>query len=183
MALLQIAKLGNPILRRIAEPVAEAELHEPATQRLIDDMIETMREADGIGLAAPQVFVSTQIQVIEMRPNARYPTSPVFPLMVLINPKVEKLTDQLIEAWESCLSVDNLRGKVKRPLAVEVQYLDRLGEKRVMEFEGFPSVVVQHETDHLIGKLFLDRMTDMSTLTQMKEWERFWAIDTALVAD
>ncbi|MBM3269859.1 MAG: peptide deformylase [Candidatus Sericytochromatia bacterium] len=181
--LLQIAKLGNPILRKLSEPVTPDELLDPATQRLIDDMIETMRDADGIGLAAPQVFVSRRIQVLEIRANPRYPTAPSFPLMVLANPEIEPLTDQLIEAWEGCLSVDNLRGKVRRPAAVAVRYLDRYGEAREFEFEGFPAVVVQHETDHLFGKLFLDRMSDMSTLTQMREWERYWLTEQVMVAD
>ncbi len=181
--LLQIAKLGNPILRKVAEAVTVDELLEPATQRLIDDMIETMRDADGIGLAAPQVFVSRRIQVLEIRPNPRYPTALAFPLMVLVNPEVEALTGELIEAWEGCLSVDNLRGKVRRPAAVAVRYLDRFGDAKEFEFEGFPAVVVQHETDHLAGKLFIDRMTDLSTLTQMKEWERYWANEPVMVTD
>ncbi len=172
--LLRIAKMGNPILRKVAEPVTEDFLLDPATQRLIDDMIETMRDSDGIGLAAPQVHVSQQISVVEIRPNPRYPTAQTFPLMVLVNPEIEPLTDQLLEVWEGCLSLDDLRGKVRRPAAIAVRYLDRFGEPREFEFEGFPSVVVQHETDHLQGKLFVDRMTDLSTLSYMREWERYW---------
>lgn len=172
--LLRIAKMGNPILRKIAAPVTEDELLDPATQRLIDDMIETVRDADGIGLAAPQVHVSKRIQIVEIRPNPRYPAAPSFPLMVLVNPEVEPLTTDMLEVWEGCLSVDDLRGKVRRPAAVAVRYLDRFGEPREFEFEGFPAVVVQHETDHLDGKLFVDRMADMSTLTHLREWERYW---------
>lgn len=177
--LLRIAKMGNPVLRQAAGTVTEDELLDPATQRLIDDMIETMRDADGIGLAAPQVHVSKRIQVVEIRANKRYPTAPSFPLMVLVNPEVEPLTSDLIEAWEGCLSVDDLRGKVRRPAAVAVRYLDRFGEPREFEFEGFPAVVVQHETDHLVGKLFVDRMSDMSTLTHLREWERYWVNEAA----
>lgn len=173
--LLRIAKMGNPILRQVAQTVTEDDLLDPATQRLIDDMIETVRDADGIGLAAPQVHVSKRIQVVEIRPNPRYPTAPVFPLMVLVNPEVEPLTTESLEVWEACLSVDDLRGKVRRPAAVLVRYLDRFGEPREFEFEGFPAVVVQHETDHLLGKLFVDRMTDMATLTHLREWDRYWA--------
>jgi len=180
--LLQIAKLGNPVLRKVAAPVTPEELALPASQQLIDDMIETMRDSDGIGLAAPQVFVSRQIQVMEIRANSRYPSAPSFPLMVLVNPVVTPLTSDLIEAWEGCLSVDNLRGKVRRPSAVNVQYLDRHGVFKEFDFEGFASVVVQHETDHLFGKLFLDRMTDMSTLTQFREWERYWLAEPIMVA-
>jgi peptide deformylase len=179
---LQIAKMGNPILRQVAEPVTADELMDTATQRLIDDMIETMRDADGIGLAAPQVFVSQRIGVVEIRPNPRYPQAPSFPLMVLVNPVVQPLTEQMLESWEGCLSVDNLRGKVCRPAAVNVRYLDRHGELREFDFDGFGAIVVQHETDHLDGKLFVDRMTDMSTLAHLREWERYWLTDTTLVA-
>jgi peptide deformylase len=163
--------------------VTPDDLLEPATQRLIDDMIETMRDADGIGLAAPQVFVSRRLAILEVRPNPRYPAAPRFPLTILANPEVEPLTGDQIEAWESCLSLDDLRGKVRRPAAVLVRYLDRYGEPKEAEFEGFSAVVVQHETDHLQGKLFVDRMSDMSTLTHMREWERHWQVDPAMVAD
>lgn len=172
--LLKVAKLGHPILRQIARPVADDELLDSATQRLIDDMIETMRDAAGVGLAAPQVHVSRKIQVVEIRPNPRYPTAPTFPLMVLVNPEIEPLTDELLENWESCLSVNDLRGRVWRPAAVRVRYQDRFGEPREFEFEGFPATVVQHETDHLLGKVFLDRMTDLATLTHMREWDVYW---------
>ncbi|MEB3298594.1 MAG: peptide deformylase [Candidatus Sericytochromatia bacterium] len=183
MALLEIAKLGNPILRQLAEPVTLEDLADPATQRLIDDMIETMRHAGGIGLAAPQVFVSKQIQVIEMAANPRYPDAPTWPLTVLINPEITFLTDERLEVWEGCLSVDGLRGKVRRIRHVAVNYLDREGRPQTLELEDFPAVVVQHETDHLIGKVFLDRMEDMSTLSQIAEWERYWLGDPALVTD
>ncbi|MBI4594530.1 MAG: peptide deformylase, partial [Candidatus Rokubacteria bacterium] len=168
MAILKVARLGHPILRRAARPVPPEEIRTATIQRLVDDMIETMREYDGAGLAAPQVHEPWQIAAIEVQANPRYPQAPEIPLMVLVNPEVESLTAELIEAWEGCLSVDNLRGKVRRPAAVAVRYLDRYGDAKEFEFEGFPAVVVQHETDHLIGKLFIDRMTDLATLTQMK---------------
>ena len=179
--LLQIAKMGHPVLRRVAAPLDEEDIFDPATQRLIDDMIETMRDSDGIGLAAPQVHVSRRIQVVELRPNPRYPQAPTFPLMVLINPVVEPLTADLIESWEGCLSVDNLRGKVARNAAVRVNYRDRHGEPREFEFEGFESIVVQHETDHLEGKLFVERMTDLATLSHIREWERHWLTEDVMV--
>lgn len=181
--LLQIAKLGHPILRRIAEPLTEDDIHDPATGRLIDDMIETMRELDGIGLAAPQVFVSRRIQVLEIRANPRYPDAPTLPLLVLINPVVTATTQETLAVWEGCLSVDNLRGLVNRPAAVSVSYLDRHGDPQILDLDGFGAVVMQHETDHLDGKLFLDRMDDMTQLAQIREFERFWLSEPALVTD
>ncbi|MEB3238028.1 MAG: peptide deformylase [Candidatus Sericytochromatia bacterium] len=183
MALLEIAKLGNPVLRRMAEPVTPEELASPETQRLIDDMIETMRAAAGIGLAAPQVSVSKQIQIIEMAANPRYPAAPTWPLTVLVNPEITFLTDERIEVWEGCLSVDGLRGKVRRVRRIALRFLDRHGEEQHLELEDFPAVVAQHETDHLVGKVFLDRMEDMSSLAQIAEWERYWLADPALVTE
>jgi len=183
MALREIAKLGNPVLRRMAEPVSLEELAAPETQQLIDDMIETMRAAAGIGLAAPQVSVPKQIQIIEMAANPRYPSAPTWPLTVLVNPEITFLTDERIEVWEGCLSVDGLRGKVRRTRRIAIRFLDRHGQEQHLELEDFPAVVAQHETDHLVGKVFLDRMEDMSSLAQIAEWERYWLADPALVTE
>ncbi|MBU6429703.1 MAG: peptide deformylase [Cyanobacteria bacterium REEB65] len=183
MMRLQIAKIGNPILRQIAQSVGAAELAERGTQQLIDDMIETMRDNDGIGLAAPQVFVSKQILVLEIQSNPRYPQAPALPLQVMVNPEIALLESEEIEVWEGCLSVDNLRGKVRRRSAISVRYQDRTGSSHTQAFEGFGAVVVQHEADHLAGKLFLDRMHDMTQLAQLREFERYWLTDPALITD
>ena len=128
----------------------------------------------GAGLAAPQVHVSQQIVVFEVDQNPRYPDADQIPLTVLINPKITPLTLHTDEDWEGCLSVDGLRGKVTRPSLVRVQALDRDGKAMDFEATGLYAVCIQHEMDHLIGKVFLDRMTNLSTLTQLDEFTAYW---------
>ncbi len=174
MALLKIAKMGNPILRKISEPVSKKEIESVDFQRFLDDMIETMRDEDGLGLAAPQVHVSKQVVVIESLDDDRTPEAPPFPLLVLINPVFKYLSKEIRTGWEGCLSLDNLRGKVPRSRAVKLEALDRNGNTVVLDWEEFPAVVLQHEIDHLRGHLFVDRMKDMSTLTHLGEFHRYW---------
>ncbi len=174
MALLKIAKMGNPVLRKISEPVSKKEIQTAEFQRFIDDMIETMRDEDGLGLAAPQVHVSKQVVVIESLDDDRTPEAPPFPLLVLVNPVFKYLSKELRTGWEGCLSLDNLRGKVPRSRAVKLEALDRNGNPVVLDWEEFPAVVLQHEIDHLRGHLFVDRMKDMSTLTHLGEFHRYW---------
>ncbi len=174
MSLRKIAQLGEPILRSVARPLSIDELRSADSQRLIDDMIETMRDADGAGLSAPQVFESVRICVIEVRDNPRYPSAPGIPLTVLVNPLVTPLgmdTDEVMQVYEGCLSVVGLRGRVERPRRVRVQALDRDGRPLDFVWEGFHAVVVQHETDHLNGTLFVDR-AEPSTLSFLREYER-----------
>src|SRR5262245_23834090 len=125
MAILKVARLGHPVLRRRAEPVSPEALRAPETQRFIDDMIETMREYDGAGLAANQVHTLKQVCVIEVLGNPRYPEAPHIPLTVLINPVVTLLTDEMEEGWEGCLSVPDMRGRVPRFTEVRLECLDR----------------------------------------------------------
>ena len=174
MSILKTSKLGNPILRQVAKEVPLSELKGPAIQKLIDDMIETMHEYDGVGLAAPQVHESKQIAVIEVHNSKRYPWAPNVPLLILVNPVFLSKSEETIEGWEGCLSVEIFRGKVPRSKKVSVRFWDRNGKEQKLEAEGFPAVVIQHELDHLAGKVFLDRMPDLSTLTHLKEYERFW---------
>ncbi len=174
MSLLKVAKLGSPILRKIAEPVTAEECRTSEFQHFIDDMIDTMEKLDGVGLAAPQVFKSKQVVVLKSRGNVRYPDTPDLPLLVLINPELTEPSDDLIEGWEGCLSVDNLRGKVKRHAKMTLSGFDRNMTPLSFEAEGFFAVVLQHEIDHLKGKVFLDRMDDFSTLTHLAEFERHW---------
>lgn len=174
MAILKVAQLGHPVLRLIAKAVSEKEIKTPRIQKLIDDMIETMREYEGVGLAAPQVHESLQIAVMEiMGDNPRYPDEDSVPTTVFINPKITFLTEEKMEVWEGCLSVKGLRGAVQRPRHIRLQALDRHGKKIDREYEGFPAVAIQHETDHLFGKVFLDRMTDMSRLAFVDEFRKF----------
>jgi peptide deformylase len=174
MSILKVARLGNPVLRQPTLPVSERELQSDATQKLIDDMIETMREYDGVGLAADQVHESRQIAVLEVNDNPRYPHKAKIPLSVLINPKITPLTEALEEDWEGCLSVPDLRGKVPRYKSVQVQAWDRNGTELSFVANDFHARVIQHEWDHLNGKVYLDRMRDFSTLTFVTEFVRYW---------
>ncbi len=173
MALLSIAKLGHPVLRRRAAPVERAEIGTPAFQQLVADMIETMRQENGAGLAAPQVFVSKRLVVVEMGRNPRYPEALPIPLTVLINPELTPLGPEMEEGWEGCLSVDNLRGRVARYARLDVRSWDRQGLERNFTANGFFARALQHECDHLDGTLFVDRVQDTRTLAHLEEWERY----------
>ena len=175
MSILKVARLGNPVLRRVAENLSPDQLSSPLLQKLIDDMIETMREYSGVGLAANQVHESLQIAVLEVADNPRYPEKTTVPLSVLINPKIELLSEEMEEDWEGCLSVPDLRGSVPRYKEIRVRALDRGGAKLDFVASGFHARVIQHEWDHLNGKVYLDRMRDLSTLTHLQEFARFRA--------
>jgi peptide deformylase len=180
VAIRKIAQMGEPVLRRQAEPIDPAEIGSPQIQALIDDMIETMHDADGAGLAAPQVYESVQLCVIEVNQNPRYPQFEAIPLTVLINPVVTPLlegsgelsAEDSFQMYEGCLSVPGMRGQVVRPRKVRVQALDRHGAPLDFVWEGFRAVVVQHETDHLHGTLYVDR-ADPKTMTFLREYERY----------
>ena len=174
MAILKVARLGHPVLRKVAAPVSLRKVQAPGFQKFIDDMIETMREYDGVGLAADQVHESKQIAVLEVAANPRYPDKPTVPLTVLINPKISPLTDEMEEDWEGCLSIPELRGRVPRYKTIRVQAWDRNGKNLEFSADDFYARVIQHEWDHLNGKVYLDRMTDLSTLTFLTELARYW---------
>ena len=174
MAILKVARLGHPVLRQPAAPVTVEEIRSPEIQRLIDDMVETMHEYNGAGLAGNQVHVPKQICVIEVTGNPRYPEAPAIPLTVLINPTVTPVTDEMEEGWEGCLSVPDMRGMVPRFGAVRLEALDRHGNRIDVIAKEFFARVIQHETDHLHGIVYLDRMRDLSTLTHLAEWNRHW---------
>ncbi len=171
MPKLPIAKLGNPVLRQIAAKIDPRDIRTYDLQQFIDNLIETMLDEPGIGLAAPQVSRSIQLVVMGCEGDDGFPQT------VLINPKIVFYGPQQVENWEGCLSVDGLRGKVTRPSVVRVRALDRAGKSMDFEATGLYAVCIQHEMDHLIGKLFLDRMTDMSTLTQLVEFDQYWRHD------
>lgn len=172
MAILKVARLGNPVLRTLAAPVPPEGIGAPAVQQFIDDLIETMIEYDGAGLAAPQVHVSQQIVVFQVSDNPRYPDAESIPLTVLINPKITPLTQEMEEDWEGCLSVPDLRGKVPRYTRVRVEAYDRAGKRLNYTAKEFAARVVQHECDHLLGKVYLDRMRSMDSLTFTREFLR-----------
>ena len=178
MAILKVARLGHPVLRGLAAPVPVKEIQTPETQRLIDDMVETMREYNGAGLAANQVHTLKQICVLEVNGNPRYPDAPNIPLTVLINPIVTPLTEEREDGWEGCLSIPDMRGMVPRHTAVRLEAYDRAGERLTVVAKEFFARVIQHETDHLNGVLYVDRMKDLSTLTHLEEWNKYWLGDT-----
>lgn len=162
-----------------ARPVEPEELRSPRVQSLIDDMIETMHDADGAGIAAPQVYESIRLCVMEVGKNARYPTLSSLPLTVLVNPVVTPMVPNpeapadadSVWMYEGCLSVAGVRGRVRRPRKVGVRAVDRSGAPLEFTLEGPLASVVQHETDHLDGVLFLDRAQPRS-LTFIREYER-----------
>jgi peptide deformylase len=168
-----IATVGNPVLRERARELSTDELASPAIQALIDDMIATMRDAKGAGLAANQVHEPVRIAVVEVEHNPRYPYKPPIPLTIVVNPVIEPLDDEVVEINEGCLSVPNLRGSVLRHVTVRVRYLDRLGVEHDEVKRGLTAGTFQHECDHLDGMLFLDRVVDTRTLTTWEDFERF----------
>jgi len=176
MAVLKVAKLGNPVLRQIAKQVDLKELadQQGELQDFIDDMIDTMRVEDGVGLAAPQVNRSLQIAVLEYEDNERYPEESSIPVTVLINPVLSDYSEETDLGWESCLSLIDFRGLVRRSRSVTLNAYDREGNKIEKRATGFEAVVLQHEIDHLNGKVFLDRMEDLTKLAYQEEFEEFW---------
>jgi peptide deformylase len=171
--ILKVARLGFPSLRIASSPVPADRIKTPEFQRLIDDMIETMYEYNGVGLAAPQVHLPIQLAVLEVHDHPRYPDMPDVPLTVLINPVVTILDRTLVEEWEGCLSVPDLRGRVPRFKHLRVTALGRDAEMEEISASDFHARVIQHETDHLKGEVYLDRMPDMRALGFLQEWQRF----------
>ena len=173
MAIREIATVGHPVLRERARELTAAELASPEVQQLIEDMIDTMRSANGAGIAANQVYEPVRIAVMEVDHNPRYPYKPALPLTIVVNPVIEPLDDELVEINEGCLSVPNLRGNVFRHVNVRVRYLDRDGVEHDEVRRGLTAGTFQHECDHLDGKLFLDRVVDTTTLSTWEQFERF----------
>src|SRR5256712_3975601 len=175
MTVLKIAKLGAPVLRQVAGPVPLEEIGKRGFQEFIDDMLEAMVKAEGIVLAAPQVFSSEQVVVMECQGEHGSPRP------IRTNPEILAHPPVTAEGWEGCLSVDGLRGKVRRPVGVRVKYLDRDGKTVELDASDLYAICIQHEIDHLQGKFFLDRMTDFTTLTQLEEFEKYWRTEHAKV--
>ena len=172
LAILKVSRLGNPVLRKAMEAIPKESIGSADLNRLITDMIETMHEYEGVGIAAPQVHVSKQLAVIEVRNDAR--SIKAIPLTVLINPRILASSKTLVEDWEGCLSVNDLRGRVPRAEWVDVEAFNQKGERLKFHAQGFFARVIQHECDHLVGKVFLDRMPNLSTLTHRHEFARYW---------
>lgn len=162
MAVREILKMGDPRLLRIAQPVRE--FGTPQLRALIDDMFETMAAARGAGLAAPQIGEDLQLVIFGVDHTDRYPDAPPVPMTVLINPTIMPLSDAMEEGWEGCLSVPGLRGVVPRFARIRYTGFDADGRPIEREAEGFHARVVQHECDHLIGRLYPTRMPDLTKL-------------------
>lgn len=174
MAILRVAQLGHPVLRLVAEPVTEEELASEYFQQFCEDLLETMDEYDGAGLAAPQVHVSKRMVVLTLSDEV----GPEF----LINPVITVLSEDTRQTWEGCLSVEGMRGLVERPDHIRVDALDRYGQPIAYELQGFPAVVTQHECDHLDGVLYIDKAIPRSMMfvSEYRRWgppEEFVDID------
>jgi len=162
------------VLRQVARKLSREELLRPETQRFIDDLLETMFDANGAGIAANQVYEPIRICALHVKDNPRYPYKPNIPLTVLVNPEIDMLTDETFNNFEGCLSVPNLRGEVPRATVVRVRAWDRKGEALDYEVRGLTAGTYQHEVDHLDGKLFVDRVVDTRTLCTWADFERFY---------
>jgi peptide deformylase len=166
--------MGHPVLRERAKAVEKSELRNPLVQKLIDDMIETMHEYHGVGLAGPQVHEGLRIFVafLDEEPGADSDA------VAIVNPEIVPNGQTKEEGWEGCLSIPDIRGMVPRFTDITVRALDRDGRAIELQLKGFPARVAQHETDHLDGILFFDRMTSMQSLTYLEEYSRYHAKDS-----
>jgi peptide deformylase len=176
VSILKVARIGHPVVRAAARPVEPEELLSREVQRLLDDMVETMREYQGVGLAAPQVHVGLRLAVVEVT-EADARAEQAVPLVFLANPRLTPLAGAPVLGWEGCLSVPELRGRVPRHARLRLEALDRNGSPLAIEADGFFARVIQHECDHLDGRVYLDRMPDMGSLSFLDEFERFVLAD------
>ena len=175
MSILKIARMGHPVLRTRTRAIDRGEIKGTTVQRLIDDMIDTMIEYHGVGLAAPQVHEGIRIFVADLaaKDDDKEEVDPV----VLINPEITPDGVDIVEDWEGCLSIPDVRGRVPRAREVTVRGLDRKGGRLEFQAQDFRARVIQHEADHLDGVLFFDRMPSLASLTFLDEYARYWAKD------
>jgi peptide deformylase len=173
MSILKVARMGHPVLRERARALSKTELRDPLMQKLIDDMIDTMHEYHGVGLAAPQVHEGLRLFValLEEEPGPKSTAT------VIVNPEIVPAAPATEEGWEGCLSIPDIRGMVPRFTEIAVSALDRNGKAIEVQLKNFAARVAQHETDHLDGVLFFDRMASMQSLTYLDEYSRFHAKD------
>ncbi len=174
MAVQEICRMGNPILRKVADKVLPSEIKTPEFSKLLEDMKDSMIHYGGVGIAAPQIGVSKQVCLIQFDDdNERYDDLEEQPLTVYINPVIKILDETTEGFWEGCLSVPGLRGYVERSQKISVDYTNEKGEQVHEEVEGFLAVVIQHELDHLFGKLYVDRITDPKLLSFNEEFDEY----------
>jgi peptide deformylase len=174
MSILKVARMGHPVLRARARAIDRGEIKSAQIQRLIDDMIETMVEYHGVGLAAPQVHEGVRVFVAAIGGDENVEKGAGEPVAI-VNPEITPLGQEIVEDWEGCLSIPDIRGRVPRAREIRVRGLNRKGERIDQGWQDFPARVVQHETDHLDGILFFDRMRSFDTLTFLDEYSRYWA--------
>ncbi len=168
--LRQIAQLGHPVLRETASPVRD--FTDPALSALAEDLLVTLEASGGVGIAAVQVYVPLRVIVVASRPNSRYPHAPLMEPLVLVNPEVVWISEKKEEGWEGCLSIPGIRGLVPRAVSLKVRYLTVSGESLILDLEGFPARIFQHELDHLDGLVFLDRVESNRNLISDQEYLR-----------
>ena len=167
--------MGHPVLRAKARAIERAEITSPVVQKLIDDMFETMGEYHGVGLAAPQIHESLRLFVAALDTGDE--DAPPAPPVAIINPEIAPVGTERVEDWEGCLSIPDIRGRVPRAKEIRVRGFDRTGERIEIRAADFAARVVQHETDHLDGILFFDRMASFDSLTFLDEYSRYWRKD------
>ena len=177
MSILKVARMGHPVLRAKARPVEKADLKGAAIQKLIDDMIDTMVEYHGVGLAAPQVHEGLRIFVASLDVEDDEESGPDPEPIALITPEITVVGSDVVEDWEGCLSIPDVRGRVPRAREIRLRALDRNGGRLELRAHDFPARVMQHETDQLDGVLFFDRMRSFESLTFLDEYSRYWAKD------
>jgi len=177
MSILKVARMGHPVLRAKARALDTGDLKSAAVQKLIDDMIETMVEYHGVGLAAPQVHQGLRIFVasLDVEDEDKHDSDPQ--PIALVNPEISLVGSDVVEDWEGCLSIPDVRGRVPRAREIRLRAIDRNGERLELRAHDFPARVMQHETDHLDGVLFFDRMRSFESLTFLDEYSRYWAKD------
>lgn len=173
MSILKVSRMGHPVLRDKARALDPREIKNPVVQKLIDDMMETMVEYHGVGLAAPQVHEGLRLFVAALDSGESDESTPI----ALINPEIAPIGAETVDDWEGCLSIPDIRGKVPRAREIRVKGWDRKGDRIELRAANFSARVIQHETDHLDGILFFDRMTSFETLTFLDEYARYWRPD------
>lgn len=168
--LLEIIQLGHPLLRSAAQLVDNIQAHD--VQNLIDNLIATVEQANGVGIAAPQVAESYRLFIVASRPNLRYPNAPTMTPTAMINPKILAHSNQVVKEWEGCLSIPGIRGWVPRYQDIEIEYTDRSGKLRKQELTDFVARIFQHEYDHLDGIVFLDRLESTQDIITEQEYQK-----------
>jgi peptide deformylase len=175
MSILKVARMGHPVLRAKTRPLDRAEIRGTDVQKLIDDMLDTMAEYRGVGLAAPQVHAGVRLFIAALDHGEEGEEDA--PPLALINPEITIVSNETVEDWEGCLSIPDIRGRVVRAREIKVRALDRRGDRIELDAHDFPARVIQHETDHLDGILFFDRMRTFESLTFLEEYSRYWVRD------